>query len=468
MPGAERLPRYFECSEQAKKEAIEILDAKRAELLQSLEEVRNTVTQAQINQLILIDERSPQKLLRSHSAEPRTGDAAETSPEIVELMRHEQQRLETLRRAMKEEIQGLLRDEMRKQENEKEKKQKELKYQERLAAMAEVRDIQRQKREKEIQMKQDKKAALINDKERKLRELKVELELKMKDKMQKVDEKKKIILEIKHKEAEAFAHKLETAKQSIIAKNHAKEQEALSKFVQLVQKLDHISERKKHQELLVHKTAQKKAQVYSSKIALGKEIAVKQSQEKIDVYIEENARFEKARVQAEERKSEQIQALIDKHKKKADQARSLTERAKQEVKEQLKAVKEEFAKKKDGFPMRQQLATAVTQRARDDRVVHQLIAEENRKRLIRARSYEVDKRLALIDMQNAKSEIFKEQKHKLNEERGRTLVKSWIEKSHLLQQIDKLKNSANNEKLFARLVKNLGISANEEGYALND
>jgi hypothetical protein len=462
--GEARLPRNFQGTEKARQEAVTLLDKKRSEVLEAVNSVRTSVTQSQVEQLLYIEQRAPGNLrrVRAHSAPDRqlpTSSAA-GAPEMATLMRREQQRLETLRRTMKEEIQSLLEDEYRKQTTEKEKKAKEAKYNERLAAMAETRELEKEKREKEMAAKHEKKEALMKEKERKMKELKKQLEGKMREKMKKVGEQKQVILELKHKEAEAFSHKLIQAKKSIQAKNEAKEQEAMGKFVALVQKWDKIADRKKQIEQEGHQKAEAHTTAYQAKIAHGREISEQQTEAKVSVFLEENSRFQKARLLADERRQEQLTAMIDKNKKKAEQARALTERTRQEAKEKLKQIRQEFAHKnsKDASPVRQQLAAALVQRIRDHRVVHDVVVQDNRQRIVRARSFEVDKRLALLDVQTERNEVFKQQKEKLNEERNKTLVKSWIEKSQLLKQIDKLKNSANNEKVFARLVKNLGIS----------
>ena len=122
----------------------------------------------------------------------------------------------------------------------------------------------------------------------------------------------------------------------------------------------------------------------------------------------------------------------------------------------------EREKKKNFAVVKQQEFEKFAQSLHDKRLLHEIVVTDNRKQLERARSADIDKRMLHHIVAKEKMDILAEAKKKLEDQRIRTIEKSWRQKNILMRSLDKLKSSANNEQVFAKLVEKMGVTLPKE------
>ena len=181
----------FPGNKEAKARAREVFEQRRNALVERINKTRlEKVTPDRLREQEIMDAhiaQLPSQLGHNKSSILTPTVAIDEEALTAELKKKEQQRLDTLKKFMKRDISKILKDEITKAENDKQSQEQQRKYEKKLAEKAEELAEAKKKREADQLATQQRRKEMLQRKEDDALALKKELDMKMREKMKKVE-----------------------------------------------------------------------------------------------------------------------------------------------------------------------------------------------------------------------------------------------------------------------------------------
>ena len=466
---SDRTPSDFSGSKEAREKAHIMYIDRREKIIDDINRFRMTqVTDKDIEELDLLEDHEsvlPSKLGKSSVKHKEIPVVTVEDSKSDEIVKKEAARLQALKKVIKEDIKNMLTDEMRKQKMEKARQEQQAKFEAKLLEKAKEREERRKKLEADLLAKEQKRIEMQKKLDEEKQELKKELESKIIEKMTKVEQKKNEIIKLKAKEAEEFKVKTQIVRQKIETSFAQQQNDSLQKYKQLQEKVQSIAKNKEIINDIIHEKAAANSKKISSVISEKKALESKEEQNRETRYSQIDNHYQLVKKNYSEKCDALNTGLSERAKKREEHCKQMKETTKTKESEWRQSIEQNYnerEKRKNFAEEKKKELDQLSQHIQDKRLLHEIVVKDNRDQLERARSSEIDKRLLKQILAKEKMESLIEAKKKLEEQRVRTIEKSWRQKNKLLRNLEKIKSSANNEQNFMKLVEKMGVSLPKE------